>query len=964
VWHEDEVEALMAKARALDGAASRSAGSPAIPVPTQRLVPAPEDLELQDYRLIAENASDVVFRADVNGIVTWISPSVERLLGWPREAVTDRDFLEYVHDDDQDRISTTRARVATGVPVVMEFRARHRSGDYIWISSAVRPLYDEQGTIIGRVGSWRDATERQLAQQRLEEAKEQFRLLAENASDIVYMSGPDRLVRWIAPTVESALGWKPSEIIGTTFHDLLHPDDARTIAETRERIFHDPDFVDSGHTVELRLRKKSGEYRWFSGNATQLTDGQGRPVGIVAGMRDVHDLVIQRERAERGERRLAAVLETLFDPHLTLDAVSDSTGQITDFVFAQANAAACEYLKAPEAELIGMRLLEVFPGHANSDLFNLYVRVIETGEPLILDEFAFTESGGSVHANPSEVLYLDLRASRVGNSLNFTFRDVTERHLAQRRLTESEKKYRRLAENAADVVYEWNLDGRLAWVSPSVTQSLGWTPEAILGRHVTDFVHPEDLVRETLLASADTREARLRTADGEWKWMRISGRVIRDGRDRATGFIETAHDIQAEMSARMSLAYQAGHDPLTGLPNRRTLLGELDVCVSTQAEHAGSLLAVGIDDLGSIIDGFTHAAADSVVSHVAAHLQRLDTTRVARITEDEFAVLLPLHDTDSIADLAEAILSIVKSPTPVSGHSIDVTVSIGIAARTDASTGEEWLRNASTALHHAKSLGGNRWEFQDAGMAKAATERVIIRSAIRDGLAAGQFRAWFQPVVSLLTRSVVGYEALARWITSDARVVPPDVFIPAAAHANLILDLDRAILGQALERASRQPATWVSVNVSSASLCDPGFVEGVRGELARTGARPSQLQLEVTETSLLTDTQRIQENMNALAEIGVSWWVDDFGTGFSSITHLRDLPVEGLKLDRSFTQGITADPTRSRLAQGLQGLARGMSLSTVAEGIETEQQAAVLGEQGWQMGQGWLFGRPSPDVEA
>ncbi len=386
---------------------------------------------------------------------------------------------------------------------------------------------------------------------------------------------------------------------------------------------------------------------------------------------------------------------------------------------------------------------------------------------------------------------------------------------------------------------------------------------------------------------------------------------------------------------------------------------------AAQAANAGALLAVGIDDLGSIIDGFTHAAADRVVSHVAEHLQRLEATRVARITEDEFAVLLPLHDTDSIADVADAIQSIVKSPTSVGGHSIDVTVSIGIAARTNALSGEEWLRNASTALHHAKSLGGNRWEFQDSTMAKAATERVIIRSAIRDGLAAGQFRAWFQPVVSLTTRSVVGHEALARWITSDAQVVPPDVFIPAAAHADLILDLDRAILGQALEQAARQPETyWVSVNVSSASLRDAGLVAGVRSELARTGALPSQLQLEVTETSLLTDTQRIQENMNALADIGVSWWVDDFGTGFSSITHLRDLPVEGLKLDRSFTHGITTDPTRSRLAQGLQGLAHGMALSTVAEGIETEQQAVLLQEQGWQMGQGWLFGRPSADAQA
>ncbi len=229
----------MAKGRALGDAApgGESAEPQPTSVPIQRVVPTPDDLRLQEYRLIAENASDVVFRADIHGIVTWMSPSIERLLGWPRDEVTNRDFLDFVHDEDKDRISQTRTGLANGANAVMEFRARHRSGDYIWISSSVRPLYDEQGTIIGRVGSWRDATERRLAQQRLEETKDRFRLLAENASDIVYMSGPDRIVRWIAPTVESALGWTPGEIIGTAFHDLLHPDDAQAIAETRRRDF-------------------------------------------------------------------------------------------------------------------------------------------------------------------------------------------------------------------------------------------------------------------------------------------------------------------------------------------------------------------------------------------------------------------------------------------------------------------------------------------------------------------------------------------------------------------------------------------------------------------------------------------------------------------------------------------------------------------------------------------------------
>ncbi len=785
-----------------------------------------------------------------------------------------------------------------------------------------------------------------------------FRRLAENASDVVYLSGPDQRIRWIAPTVEQCLGWTPAELIGTTFNDLLHPDDAASVKDARERLYQGNDLLDP-RGVELRLRCKDGSYRWLSGRAAAIVGEDGAAQGVVVGLRDVDDLVQQRERAKEQEHRAHQIMETMVDPHVVLEPLRDPDGAIVDFRYIDANQAACFLTGWTREEFLGRTLLTELPGHRGSTLFDHYCRVIDTGEPLALDGFRFP---ASIVASER---YFDVRVVKSGDALNYTLRDVTDRFRAQLRLQESEHRYRRLAENAADVVYEWELDGTLTWVSPSVTHALGWTPEQVIGHNVREYIHPDDeeRSRDPAMFGHAHFEARVLGAAGDWRWMRIARRVVRDTEGRATGYIETAHDIQAEMTARMRLAHQIGHDPLTGLPNRASLLNDLERLMRDRTRPM-SLLAVGVDDLGAVTDAFTHVATDRVLVHAAQRLTAVvHPMSVARTTEDEFVVLAPAEDTEELADLAERIQQAVASPISIGGHDIDVTVSIGIATRSDAENAEEWLRNAASALHHAETNGGNRWEFQDALMARTARERIILRGGIREGLSAGQFHAWFQPIVSLSDATARGFEALARWVLPDGSVVGPDVFIPAAAHADLIVELDRTILVQTVHAMAATPSPVpVSVNLSAASMTDPSLVATVRQVLESTGVPASRLHLEVTETSLMRPSSEMHASMLELTSLGVTWWVDDFGTGYSSITHLRDLPIQGLKLDRSFVDGMTTDPTRSRLALGLAGLARGLGLRTVAEGVETPEQAALLVAQGWEMGQGWLYGRPQPHM--
>ncbi|MEI8082205.1 MAG: GGDEF domain-containing phosphodiesterase, partial [Actinomycetes bacterium] len=290
------------------------------------------------------------------------------------------------------------------------------------------------------------------------------------------------------------------------------------------------------------------------------------------------------------------------------------------------------------------------------------------------------------------------------------------------------------------------------------------------------------------------------------------------------------------------------------------------------------------------------------------------------------------------------------------------TVSIGIATGGRDAHGSELIRDASLAMRKAKAGGRDRWEFSDSRLAGEAQRRLTIEAGIRDGLPDGQFAPWFQPIVDLTSRAVIGYEALMRWVRPDGTVVEPDDFLPIAERTQLIADLDLVALWRSTELlAELPPSLHVAVNLSVTTLNGSACADNVKAALTACGVEPSRLHLEVTETVLLTVNDHVRAVMHELAASGVRWYVDDFGTGYSTIAHLRDLPFTGLKLDGSFTAGVGAgDLTCERLTKGLIGLADGLGLDTVAESIETDSEAAIMRAQGWKRGQGWLYGRPVP----
>ncbi|MEI6624556.1 MAG: EAL domain-containing protein, partial [Actinomycetes bacterium] len=665
--------------------------------------------------------------------------------------------------------------------------------------------------------------------------------------------------------------------------------------------------------------------------------------------RDVTDLVARQASAD-SERRYRMLAEN------TTDAVFlvDTTGS-----FTWVSPATRQVLGFEPKDLLGANGASLI--HPDDLAMLASIRQRADQGHIVREEMRHLTATGQYRWMVSVTSpALDADGSVVGRIVSV--RDVHEQVLARRDLADSERRYRMLAENATDVVWQLDADDAMVWVSPSIETELGWEPGQLVGTNARELIHPEDRTatavwKARLVEGVDVPdlESRRLTADGSYRWMSLRGRAIVRADGSLQGLIVGMRDIDAEVQARTALAHAIEHDPLTGLATVPVALARIDRLLGELVERgpgrAVGVLCVGVDGLMAVNEALTHAAGDRVLIAIATRIATVedDPDLLARGSGDEFLVLLP--DLVRAADagvFAEQFRLAAHGAVTIGGNHLEPTVSIGIATGDRSANAEELLRDAALAMHRAKDDGRDRCEFFQASLAQEARHRVIIENGIRNGLAGGQFVPWFQPVVDLADEAVVGYEALVRWVRSDGSMMPPDEFVPVAERTSLITDLDLVVLSRSVQILATLPAPlYVAVNVSAATLASDGYANQVTATLTRFGVAPERLHLEFTETALLYVSHHVRSVMHELAAIGVSWYVDDFGTGYSSISHLRDLTVAGLKLDLSFTAELgSADPTCEHLAKALAGLAEGLGLDSVAEGIETPQQAAILRAQG------------------
>lgn len=552
--------------------------------------------------------------------------------------------------------------------------------------------------------------------------------------------------------------------------------------------------------------------------------------------------------------------------------------------------------------------------------------------------------------------------------------EIDDRVRAEQRLRLFEKVF----ENALEGISITDMSGVILAVNPAFTTITGFEPEEVLGKNprvLKSDRHDAEFYGE-MWESLKTRgswhgEIWNRRKNGESYPEILSISSIRDDSGQPVNYVAVFHDISDIKLKDKQIEHQVYYDALTGLPNRVLVLDRLSMAI-THASRTGSKVAVlflDLDNFKKINDSLGHARGDMLLQAVAERLLGLfgSEDTVARQGGDEFLIVaVNVHEEREVVDLAERLLRAFDEPFHVKGHELFVTPSIGVTLYPDDGNDPAVLvKNADMAMYQSKTKGKNSFFLFTQEMSERISKRLELESDMRRALREREFTVYFQPKVDLASAKVSGLEALVRWVKPDGTVVSPGDFIPMAEETGLIVPLGEFVLDaackamQVLEGVGCSALT-VAVNLSPIQFGQENLVEMVMANLDRNGLPASRLELEITESTLMTDVQSSVDKLDRLVEQGISISIDDFGTGYSSLYYLKTFPIGTLKIDRSFVRDITEDESDAKIVETVVLMARNMGIDVVAEGVETREQLDLLASFGCATVQGYYYSRPLP----
>lgn len=574
----------------------------------------------------------------------------------------------------------------------------------------------------------------------------------------------------------------------------------------------------------------------------------------------------------------------------------------------------------------------------------------------------------------------------------------------RRQLAERDQLFQLISENAADMIALVDRDGGRLYNSPAYQKVLGYSPEELKATSSMEQIHPDDRPR-VLKAAEKARvsgrgervEYRIRHKDGTWRTLESTACGIRNAKGETDKLVIVNRDITERKRAEELLVHNAFHDGLTNLPNRALFLDRLQRALTLSKRHANykfAVLLIDVDEFKIINDSLGHAAGDELLIQIGQRLQdsvrRVDTVArprtslpdrpasdrptnddtLARLGGDEFTILLDdIRDPVEAVRVAERVQMELSAPFLVKQQQIVISASIGIASSASPHTrAEDLVRDADIAMYRAKRTGKARCEVSDPAMHASAVKRLRLETDLRSALDQGEFRVHYQPIVSLQTGRITGFEALTRWQRPEG-ILSPIEFIAVAEETGLIIPMNRQLLREACEHLrswqnefGSSPPLTMSVNITPKEFAQPDLAEGIRKTLEQTGVDPGCLQLEIVETVAMGDAEKSGDVLAQLKGLGVRLSIDDFGTGYSSLSRLRRIPVDTLKIDRAFISHMDSDRESREIVRTIIMLAHNLGLKVVAEGTETEAQIDLLKQLDCEMAQGYFYSRPADDL--
>jgi PAS domain S-box-containing protein len=565
----------------------------------------------------------------------------------------------------------------------------------------------------------------------------------------------------------------------------------------------------------------------------------------------------------------------------------------------------------------------------------------------------------------------------------------------RRQMADRDQIFELITENAADMIAVVDREGKRLYSSPAYQKVLGYSPEELAVTSSLEQIHPEDRIR--VLESAtkarstgvgERLEYRFRHKNGSWRNLESTASTYRNSEGEVAGLVIVNRDITERKQAEELLAHHAFYDGLTNLPNRTLLLDRLQRAITASRRHEDlkfAVLFIDIDEFRLFNDSLGHTTGDrlliSIAERIADGIRDADTIarpRTARSSDvaaentlarpggDEFVVLAEeLHDPSDAVRIADRIQRRLGQSFDLDGQQVVVSASIGIAfSSNERKEAADMIRDAEIAMYRAKHAGKSSRAVFDNAMHSVAIKRLQLETDIRKGLELGEFRVYYQPIVSLRDGHIIGFEALSRWQRPEGLVMPGE-FINVADQTGLILPINQKLMEEACQQVCEwqkafpsDPPLALGINITPKQFAQPDLAEQIGAILKKTGMDASCIDLEITETIAMADAEKSGIVLAQLKALGVRLDIDDFGTGFSSLSRLQSFPVDRLKIDRAFILGMDHDLETHEIVRIIVMLAHNLGMKVVAEGVERQEQVELLTHLGCELAQGYLFSKP------
>ena len=874
------------------------------------------------------------------------------VLGHPLAELTGRPILDLVHPDDQPLVRRAFADLTArpGIDRSAELRVRQADGTWRWIDAAATSLGTDAVTAVAVIG--RDVTAHRRDHELLRAEAARLRALVAHTRDVLVVRDQAGRVSFVSASVEARLGWTVEEF--TRHADrLTHPDD---------------------EPPTVRFRHRDGSWRWMDVATIDLRYDP-RVAGTFQTLRDVTEQVGSRADLARREGELKeneSRYRTLLGNALDVVQVSGVDGTI-------------EWVSPSVRDVLGYRPADAVGHHIREIVHPEDVEVAADAYREVLADLGATRRlAVRLRSASGEWRWVDARlVNRLDDpdhpGVVITYLDTTERELALR----DARRLTALADSSTDLIFISEPDGTVVYANDSVRRFLGVSDEGDIERfdpaaHLTEG--DQRVFQESVLASLRQRgswQGELTAIDHAGRPVAVEAEVIvhHDRRGRVDVLSCIARDVSDRKVLEASLAHQATHDPLTGLPNRTLFFDRLEVAVrrAERSHRYPAVLFLDLDHFKVVNDSLGHSLGDQLLVELADRLTKAirpgDT--VGRFGGDEFVVLCEdLHEEREAVIVADRVAGVMNTPVVIDDSEIFVSASIGIAYAGDPQTAEELLRDADAAMYEAKERGRARTEVFDSGMRTRAVDRLALESDLRHAVERDELRVHYQPLISLATGRVTGVEALLRWEHPQRGLLLPGDFLTIAEEGHTIVPIGRWLAAEACRTVDRLQVALphleplvLSINLSADQLAHPELLEDLRTALRDGNLEPGQVDLDLTEEVLTADLDLTDRRLSDLKAFGVRLAVDDFGRGFSSLGFFRHLPVDLLKVDHDFVAALGRSAGDASVVAAVVELAHSLGLQAIAEGVETAGQLTELRRLGCDMAQGYFIAHPLPAAE-